>query len=63
MRLSWTVVSIALAIGAAVCFVGFMLFAGRIDGEREKVRERGGHPVTDGHGDVKDAAEDGRDDV
>jgi hypothetical protein len=54
LRLSWTVVSIALTLGAAVCFGAFVLYGAWIDGRRQKVREHGGHPVTDEHGDVKD---------
>lgn len=57
MRLSWTVVSIALTAGAAVCFAAFVLYGAWIDGRRQKVRDDGGHPVTDEHGDVKDGGE------
>ena len=57
LGLSWTALTVLLAAGALVCFVGFMLYASRIDGAREDVREAGGHPVTDEHGDVKDERE------
>lgn len=57
MRLSWTVVSIALTLGAAVCYAAFVLYGAWIDGQRQKVREKGGRPVTDEHGDVKDSGE------
>lgn len=52
LRLSTTVVAIALTLGAAVCFGLFLLYGAWIDGRRQDVRNRGGHPVTDEDGRV-----------
>ena len=50
--LSLTFVSIALVVGGAACYVAFVLYGAKIDGDREEVRKKGKHPVTDSDGEV-----------
>jgi hypothetical protein len=52
-KLSAMGLSIALAIGAFVCFGVFQLYAAWIDGKRQKVRDHGQHPVTLPNGEVE----------
>jgi hypothetical protein len=54
-KLSMNVLMIALALGAVVCFGAFVLYGAWIDGRRQKVREKGLHPVTTEQGDVEAA--------
>ncbi len=51
--MSLTVVSIALVVGAVVCYVAFMLYGAKIDGDRQEVREEGKHPTTESDGAVQ----------
>lgn len=53
-----TAVVIALVLGAVVCFGAFVLYGAWIDGKRQDVRDKGGHPTTNEHGDVKDTDDD-----
>jgi len=55
MRLSTTALAILLIAGAAVCYGAFVLYGAWIDGKRQDVRKRGGHPVTEENGHVHDA--------
>ena len=57
-HLSMTALSIALAVGALVCFGAFQLYAAWIDGKRQNIREHGGHPTTKPDGDVVDEDKD-----
>ncbi|HEV2577481.1 MAG TPA: hypothetical protein VGU25_09750 [Acidobacteriaceae bacterium] len=58
-HLSTTVVGIVLAV-VAVGFYGLIVLYGAwIDGKRQKVRDKGKHPVTEGSGEVH-AREDHR---
>ena len=50
MNLTW--VSVALVVGAAVCYAAFVLYGAWIDGRRQAVREKGLHPVTEPTGEV-----------
>ena len=50
--MSLTFVSIALVVGAIVCYLAFVLYGAKIDGDREEVRKEGMHPVTDPDGEV-----------
>ena len=50
--MSLTFVSIALVIGAGVCYMAFVLYGAKIDGDREEVRKEGRHPVTGSGGEV-----------
>ena len=50
--MSPTLVSIALVVGAVVCYLAFVLYGTKIDGDRQKVRQEGKHPVTEADGEV-----------
>jgi hypothetical protein len=52
-HLSTTVVGIVLAVVAALFFGGFVLYGAWIDGRRQKVRDKGLHPVTQPDGEVE----------
>ena len=47
---SLTSVSIALVVGAVICYLAFVLYGAKIDGDRQDVRKEGLHPVTDPNG-------------
>jgi len=49
---SLTFVSIALVVGAGVCYLAFVLYGAKMDGDREEVRKKGRHPVTETDGEV-----------
>ncbi len=50
--MSLTFVSIALVVGAGVCYLAFVLYGAKMDGDREEVRKKGRHPVTETDGEV-----------
>ncbi len=50
--MSLTFVSIALVVGAVVCYLAFVLYGAKIDGDRQDVRSEGLHPVTESDGEV-----------
>ena len=52
-KLSTNALLIALALGALVCFGAVVLYGAWIDGRRQKVREKGLHPMTTGRGSVE----------
>ena len=52
MHMSYTAISIVLAIVAALFYGAFVLYGAWIDGRRQKVREEGLHPVTGALGEV-----------
>jgi drug/metabolite transporter (DMT)-like permease len=51
-HLSSTWIGVVLAIVAAVFYAGFVLYGAWIDGKRQKLREKGQHPVTESTGEV-----------
>lgn len=51
-RLSTTVVGIVLAVVALGFYGVIVLYGAWIDGRRQRVRNKGRHPVTDGSGEV-----------
>jgi hypothetical protein len=52
VHMSTTIVGIVLVVVAGLFYAGFMLYGASIDGRRQKIREKGQHPVTDPSGDV-----------
>jgi hypothetical protein len=52
------VLGFILVAAAALLYGAVVLYGAWIDGRRQKVRERGGHPVTDARGDVRDEDEE-----
>lgn len=50
---STTVVGIVLVVVALGFYGLIVLYGAWIDGKRERVRDKGKHPVTTGEGDVK----------
>ncbi len=52
LHLSTTALSIVLTIGAVVFYGAFVLYGAYIDGRRQKMRDKGLHPVTDSTGEV-----------
>ena len=52
-HLSMNALMIGLTVGAVVCFGAFLLYGTWIDGRRQKVRDRGEHPVTESDGSVE----------
>jgi len=58
-RMSTTVVGIVLAVVALGFYGLIVLYGAWIDGKRQRVRDRGKHPVTEGSGEVH-AREDER---
>lgn len=51
-RFSTTVVGIALAVVALGFYGLIVLYGAWIDGKRQRVRNKGKHPVTEGSGEV-----------
>ena len=51
-RFSATVVGIVLVVVALGFYVVGVLYGGWIDGRRQKIRNKGKHPVTEGPGEV-----------
>jgi hypothetical protein len=51
-RLNTTVVGIVLAVVALGFYGLIVLYGAWIDGKRQRVRDKGKHPVTDGSGEV-----------
>ena len=47
-----TWLSVALVVGAVVCYAVFVLYGAWIDGRRQAVRDKGLHPVTEPTGEV-----------
>ncbi len=47
-----TNLSIVLALAAALFYGVFVLYGAWVDGRRQKVRDRGLHPTTEGSGEV-----------
>jgi hypothetical protein len=56
-RFSTTALGIILVVVAALMYGAFVLYGARLDdqrdGKRQKLRNKGKHPVTDSHGHVK----------
>ena len=52
LPMSTTVVGIVLVVVAALFYAAFVLYGARIDGKRQKIREKGQHPVTGSTGEV-----------
>ena len=52
-KLSMNLVIFALTLGAVVCFAASVLYGAWIDGKRQKVRDKGLHPVTTESADVE----------
>ena len=52
-KLSMNALMVALSLGAVFCFAAFVLYGARIDGKRQKVRDKGLHPVTTEQADVE----------
>ena len=50
--MSLTFVSIALLVGAGLCYLSFVLYGAKLDGDRQDVRKKGLHPVTGSDGEV-----------
>ena len=50
--MSLNAVSLALVVGAMVCYGAFVLYGAWIDGRRQAVREKGLRPVTGADGQV-----------
>ena len=63
-HLSSTAIGIVLAVVAILFYGLFVLYGAWIDGKRQRIREKGQHPVTDGTGGVhaieREQAENGR---
>jgi hypothetical protein len=51
-RFSTTVVGIVLVVVALGFYGSIVLYGAWIDGRRQKVRDKGKHPVTEGTGEV-----------
>ena len=47
-----TKLAIVLALTAALFYASFVLYGAWIDGRRQKVRDQGLHPTTEGSGEV-----------
>jgi hypothetical protein len=56
-HLSTTAIAIVLAVVAGLFYASFVLYGAWIDGKRQKIRNKGRHPVTESTGEVH-AAED-----
>jgi hypothetical protein len=52
-RFSTTALGIILVVVAALMYGAFVLYGAWIDGKRQKLRDKGKHPVTDSHGRVE----------
>ncbi len=52
-KLSANALMFGLTIGAVICFAAFVLYGAWIDGKRQKIRNKGLHPVTTEHADVE----------
>jgi hypothetical protein len=52
LHMSTTVVGIVLVVAALGFYGSIVLYGARIDGKRQKVRNKGKHPVTEGTGEV-----------
>ena len=57
-RLSTTAVGIVLAVVALGFYGLIVLYGAWIDGRRQKVRDKGKHPVTESTGEVKAQEDD-----
>jgi hypothetical protein len=51
-HMSTTAVGIVLAIVAVLLYAAFVLYGAWIDGKRQRIRNKGQHPVTESTGEV-----------
>ncbi len=52
LHMSLTVLTIALTVSGAMFYGAIVLYGAWIDGRRQRVREKGLHPVTESTGEV-----------